>query len=32
MGAHERQTLLAASDFQGAVDLILEDPTQPERA
>jgi hypothetical protein len=32
MEAHERQPLLAASDFQGAVDLILEDPTRPERA
>lgn len=32
MGAHERTSLLAATDFLGAVDLILEDPTQPERA
>ena len=30
MEVHERKPLLAAPDFQGVVELILEDPTQPE--
>jgi len=32
MGTDQRKPLSAAPDFQGVVDLILEDPPQPERA
>ena len=30
MGAQEQKSLLAAPDFQGAVDLILKDPIRSE--
>ena len=32
MGADEQESLLNAPDFQGAADLILEDPLPPEHA
>jgi len=32
METNEQESLLATPDFKGAVDLILKDPIQPERA